>query len=252
MGNVVKIMGGLGNQLFQYAFSKNLEKYSDVELDLSFYNSEANHTELIPERHLALDKFNLTYQEYKPKARVLVQIEEDKFDPKEKYDNTYFWGYWQDPKYLKNIDLDIHLKNEYVTPTMRAMTNVLSRQNSVGIHVRRGDYEALGYALPLDYYEQAIDAIKDVVKDPCFIAFSDDPKWCSRNLPEEVSIYFNINSNGDHEDFYLMSKCKHNIIANSSFSYLAAYLNENDNTVIAPKDWKITKSPVKDERWILL
>ena len=117
--------------------------------------------------------------------------------------------------------------------------------NSVSIHVRRGDYlngyyfETLGKICDIDYYKRAIALINKEVNDPYFYIFSDDPGYVAENLKIENATYVDFNRGRDSwQDMYLMSQCKHNIIANSTFSWWGAWLNTNLNKiVIAPNRW---------------
>ncbi|HOV15035.1 MAG TPA: alpha-1,2-fucosyltransferase, partial [Spirochaetota bacterium] len=123
------------------------------------------------------------------------------------------------------------------------ISNQIKNSNSVSIHVRRGDYvgniKTLNFhgVCEIDYYIDAINSIKQKVQNPLFFIFSDDIEWCKNNIKDENSIFIDFERD-DYVDMYLMTVCKHNIIANSSFSYWAAYLNQNfDKIVIAPKKW---------------
>lgn len=235
--NSVFIMGGLGNQLFGYVFSKHLERCGEVGLDLKFYDSPANHTKYIPKREFLLDKFTTDYKLATPGRRSTVS--EDIYDKTKGYGNGFFWGYWQKGSYYKGLKLDLRLKDEYITDSMREKAEELKSQNSVAVHIRRGDYaEFDGWILSNEYYEKAKQKISELVEKPVFYQFSDDPE-CGDMHYDELT------------DFYLMQHCKHNIIANSSFSFWAAMLNDNpDKVVIYPKDWKVTENPVDFEGWI--
>ncbi|MDD3060131.1 MAG: alpha-1,2-fucosyltransferase, partial [Sulfurimonas sp.] len=122
----------------------------------------------------------------------------------------------------------------------------IQSSNSVSLHVRRGDYvsnkNATSYhgVSSLDYYYNAIETISKKISNPILYIFSDDIPWVRENLIVSLPIVFIENTNTDRpfEDIYLMSLCKHNIIANSTFSWWGAYLNSNlEKNVIAPKKW---------------
>lgn len=233
--NVVKIMGGLGNQLFGYVFSKHLERCGEVGLDIDFYNSPDNHTDTIPERQFILDKFTTEYKLAKPGRRSFV--DEKDYNPSTGYGDGYFWGYWQKGSYYKGLKLDLRLKDEFITDDMRKMAEDLKKHNSVAVHTRRTDYaQYANWILDDEYYDKAKEKISELVENPVFYRFSDDPRY--GRVHDEIT------------DFYLMSQCKHNIIANSSYSFWAAMLNNNpDKVVIYPNDWKVTKNPVDFEGW---
>jgi len=239
--NVVKIMGGLGNQLFGYVFSKHLERCGEVGLDIDFYYNGENHTDNIPERQFLLDKFTTNYKLATPARRSFV--DEKDYNPSTGYGNGYFWGYWQKGSYFTKQKLNLRLKDGVIDSNIQDIGEALKEENSVAVHVRRGDYEHFNWLLDEEYYHRAMQKMSELVEDPTFFFFSDDPRWCLRLGP-------NLFHYGELEDFYLMSQCKHNIIANSSFSFWAAMLNENpDKIVIYPKDWKVTKNPVDFEGW---
>lgn len=232
--NVVKVMGGLGNQLFGYVFSKHLERCGEVGLDIDFYNSPDNHTDRFPERQFLLDKFTTQYKLATPGRRSFV--DEKDYNPKTGYGNGYFWGYWQKGSYYKSLKLDLRLKDEYISDKARQIAEDFKKQNSVAIHIRRTDYAQFNWILNDEYYEKAKEKISELVDNPVFYYFSDDPRYAP--MHNELT------------DFYLMSQCKHNIIANSSFSFWAAMLNDNsDKVVIYPEDWKVTSNPVDFEGW---
>lgn len=244
--NVVKIMGGLGNQLFQYAFSRSLEKYDDVALDISYYESHFNHSEDIAHREYLLPCFvdGLKYAEEDDRPRV-NQWEYELGKP---YKDSFFFGDWQKMSFFEGLDLGIRLKDELISEHARKIAEKMAKENSVSIHVRRTDYIDLGWALDMSYYARAIDKIRENVQNPVFYAFSDDPSWALDGLLPRIGA---ISIHEDElNDLWLMSQCKHNIIANSTFSFWSAYLNENKGMVIYPADW-IMASPVdiQKERW---
>ena len=120
----------------------------------------------------------------------------------------------------------------------------------MAIHVRRGDYindkktSLVHNVCDLNYYERAIDVIKAQVNNPTFFVFSDDIEWAGENLPVNPNARYVSNLEGeDYEELILMSMCEHNIIANSTFSWWGAWLNQNPNKiVIAPKQWLVNKT----------
>jgi len=140
----------------------------------------------------------------------------------------------------------------------------IKEKNSVSLHIRRGDYLTMQKAIdtigvcPLDYYDKAIREITRKIKNPTFFIFSDDINWVKENLKtNSPTIFVSGGKLKDYEELILMSKCKHNIIANSSFSWWGAWLNNNPNKiVIAPKKWfKDTSKNTRDlipESWLKL
>ncbi len=263
-------MGGLGNQLFQYAAGKTLaiQHNTILKLDLSFLNQESD---LHTKRNFELDVF-ITDSEFctagevkafanKPAvARYLPFFFHDKFVANEKGfefdpaffsfpENTYLNGFWQSEKYFAGIRSillkDLVVKRE-ASERLRAVKNLILNSNSVSLHVRRGDYitnpssREFHGNLQLDYYHKAIDCLNNLYRDLKIFIFSDDIAWVKLNLkPVNVCEYIDFNTGKDSAfDLELMGLCKHNIIANSSFSWWGAWLNQNSNkTVISPEHW---------------
>ena len=243
--NVVKVMGGLGNQLFQYAVAKHLEQYDEIGLDITYYDSEINHNGDVPHRDFLLPCFvdNLVYAEQESRQRV-NQWNYDKDKP---YTDSWFWGDWQKYDFFKDVELDIRLKDEYINEATRNLAEQMQNEDSVGVHIRRTDYKDLGWLLSLDYYNRAVDRIKSLIPNPVFYVFSDDISWCCDNVKFNFRVWV---YQDELTDFWLMSKCKHNIIANSSYSFWAAYLNDNpDKHVIYPREWICTTNPCEGLKW---
>ena len=250
--NVVKIMGGLGNQLFQYAFAKNLEKYGPVGLDISFYSSKENHNGHFLPRDFGLHRFNTGFAlaDYDLNAE---EVTESTYDPDKKYENTSFWGFWQRARYSKGLDLseDFTLKDEYLKDNIKFIADEMANCNSVAVHVRRTDYVKMNWQTDPKYFIRAKKAIEDRVEDPKYYVFSDHLDWCYDNLPFRGAKYIHCR---DFEDFYLMQHAKNNIITNSTFSWWAAYTNKNKGVVVAPEKWisGVEWSPLDFEGWVKL
>lgn len=243
--NVVKVMGGLGNQLFQYAFAKSLEKYDQSALDITYYDSWYNHCKDIAHREYLLPCFidGLVYGEEEDRPRV----NQWEYNKDQEYKNCFFFGDWQKASFFDGLDLGIKLKEEHITDDARALAKQMRQENSVAVHIRRTDYEKFNWFLDMSYYVEAVEKIKRAVNDPQIYIFSDDIGWCVSNLDFHVREFV---MKGELLDFWLMSQCKHNIIANSSYSFWAAYLNENpEKIVIYPKGWKCCENPVDCLDW---
>lgn len=267
---IIKIKGGLGNQLFQYAFARflSVQKNIDVKIDNGI-NSNKQDTY----REYGLGYFNITLElsskeeSLKTKyplgiiSKILrgIQIKILKIHNIGwnknilKSKQKYLEGYWQSYKYLDPIR-DILLKEltlkEPIENKYGEVIEQISSTDSVSIHVRRGDYandpkiQAIHQTFGLEYYEEAIKIIRGKISKPTFFVFSDDIEWVKQNLKIDFpTIFVSGPKIKDYEELVIMSRCKNNIIANSSFSFWGAWLNQNPNKiVIAPKKWN-NKNP---------
>lgn len=257
---IVKLIGGLGNQMFQYAAARALAERNNtnVVLDLSWFNQDFN-VDTTP-RHYELSCFGLDKftSKYKGTTRGKIQRSLAKkytephfhYDPNFKHlpKNTVLSGYFQSEKYFSDIRgillEDFSWVKEPKSKNKNLLKQIKSDLSSVSVHVRRGDYVSNENAAKfhgltgLDYYKAVVKEMAKRVKNPKLYIFSDDPEWCKQNLKfTQLTTYISHNTDGS-EDMRLMKACKHNIIANSSFSWWGAWLNENPNKiVIAPKQW---------------
>jgi len=264
---VSKLQGGLANQIFQWAYARSLsEKYNTpLYLDILSYQHQSG----ITKRNFSLDCFpNIKYN-IMPNERnislwnnenknVVVKLNDNFYYKELKYNNDahyYLNGYWQTEKYFKEHE-DI-IKKE-LSPSEEDLIRLKSMipPESVSLHIRRTDYVTSNGFHPvqtIEYYEKALSLIGDYKN---IVVFSDDISWCKENLPFD-NIKF-IEGNKDFEDLWLMSLCDHNIIANSSFSWWGAWLNNNINKkVVAPSNWfgqqaNTNTSDIIPENWIKL
>lgn len=286
---IIKFHGGLGNQMFQYCFYKRMMLESDEVLaDTSFFKKVKAHNGLEIERlfNIKLNKIDKKIERFlfsknkitKLKRSILKKINRFKvytyFDtvydesiiinPK-KY--SFYEGYWQSEKYFKTIE-DI-IRKKIIFPEIVEEKNLkilknIQEENSISIHVRRGDYVGhpqLDGLAPVEYYEKAIEYLKKKIENPKFFIFSNDLSWCKENLPlkeNEYEVVEGNTGNNSYIDMQLMSLCKHNIIPNSSFSWWGAWLNKNpQKIVIAPERWftkesKFLYGDIVPKEWIKL
>jgi hypothetical protein len=265
---IVRILGGLGNQMFQYAYAKALEQNGyDVTIDISKFKKYKLHG------GYQLDKFNINLENANSLSIILGKIGIKKstkeknllFDDnlKSLKGNEYIKGYFQTEKYfneIRNTLLSEFVINQKISlETDKIAEQIKSSKNSCSLHIRRGDYifdkkaNSVHGTCDLKYYQNAIKLINDTYQNATFFVFSDDITWTKENLHIENACYAD-NKTIPHEDMYLMSLCKNNITANSSFSWWGAWLNKNKNkTVIAPKNWFVNKeNEVACENWIKL
>ncbi len=265
---IVRIIGGLGNQMFQYAFYRYLQKQGlYVKADITDFKSYKLHNGFELNKVFGIN-LNLAEQEeinklktntntlfgkiwYKLNGIKDTHLKEGSFNVEKvkRYENVYLDGYWQKLVYVKNIEYilmnDFKFKKVKEINNSR-LANLINNTESVAIHVRRGDYVQNKKTFNrhgvcgLDYYRNAIDYIKQKIQNPFFFVFSDDTKWIKENFNFEIrkKIVEKTKSSCDYFEMYLMSLCKHNIIANSTFSWWSAWLNKNEKKIIiSPKFW---------------
>jgi len=271
---ICNIIGGLGNQIFQYAAGRALSLKLSVPLKLDtrdflgyqlhqgfelnrLFNCSA---EIANDKDL---ENVLGWQQAKFVQRVLKRSQLKNYrnknfvvEPSFNYwsginqleDNSYLYGHWQSEKYFiefsENIRRDFIFKLPFSEKNAEVAKHI-AQVNSVSMHIRRGDYvtnvkNAFIGTCTLEYYQKAIAHIKVQVNSPVFFVFSDDIDWAKNNLNLDKSTVFigHNKSIESYNDMRLMSLCKHNIIANSTFSWWGAWLNSNPNKiVIAPRQW---------------
>jgi hypothetical protein len=233
--NVIHLCGGIGNQLFQYAFGR-VQKENGI---IVRYNPQWYKRTQVPPRPYRLDKFNIDIK-ISPYIRQPL-IKESHYDYKYlTMDNTNFHGYWQYLSYYKNIlpilKKELCVREEYYTAEFLDLRKQITESLSVSLHVRRQDYidrDGFGCLLP-KYYTAALEKI-----DGDVYIFSDDIEWCKENLTEDILLrkvtFVNLS---DYLDLELMKACNHHILANSTFSWWAAILDEKiDGKVITPARW---------------
>lgn len=288
--NIVKISDGLGNQMFQYAFARKLQIDTGrtVCLDIRYINNEDRdarkennyYTDRNDFRQYGLDNFrirlpvadekhlrNWNYLHQKGKVHQGIYTmaknglwpfgycDEDMNGVKT---NTnlpmYYKGYFFHLKYFDAIKEELKkefvLKHKLKLPA--ELREILSDNNTVSVHVRRGDFLKLNRDISRkDYYPRALQMIEAKVENPIYLFFSDDIAWVKENIRTKgKAVYISDMGFRDYEELAIMKHCKYNIIANSTFSYWAAYLNLHpDKIVICPRHWKSNIIP-KD--WVCL
>lgn len=178
--------------------------------------------------------------------------------------NFYLHGFWQHESYFKSIEKiireDFTFKTEPDKRNFDRIKAIQNRESAVCIHIRRGDYllernRTKLELCTLDYYKRAAAFIGERIKAPNFFVFSDDPVWAQENLVLPYPIFFmdDYNAERAYEDLRLMSACKHFIIANSSFSWWAAWLGQySQKIVISPRNWFKNGINISSESWIKL
>ncbi len=261
----VRLTVGLGNQMFQYAMGRALahRHQSQLELDTSWFPHFPKVAGQNPNEIFAFNivqnfaKTNYQIQWTKSKLSFLEGLKPLR---RRKYVNekflrpddnvldisgdVYLEGYWQDLKYFSTIR-DILCQEFTLQKPLDPGTDLfrlVQKENTVAIHVRRGDYvwSAGDALLSLAYFKKAMETLSQKIHGPQYIIFSDDIPWVKANLPVPSGSYFVDRSHHltDAEELVLMSLCRHQIISNSTFSWWAAYLNSYPGKiVIAPARW---------------
>ncbi len=284
---IIKLQGGLGNQMFQYAAALSLagKLGDDLKLDITTalgkgviersavtreyelgkFNVSAKIAtapEIVNLRGKAIHRWNLLARAKRKirrrfgKRLALLQkhgyyyYESDYIFDKKFFSlrgELYLDGYFQSYKYFE--DIAALLRQEFMIKpqsckAIKLQSGEKLSQKNVSVHIRRGDYVTdqktnLHHGMcSLDYYERAMKFVASKIANPQFYIFSDDLDWCKANLKTEHQLEFVDWCQSAPEEIMLMSKCAHNIIANSSFSWWGAWLNHNpEKIVVAPKKW---------------
>lgn len=290
MSIITKISGGLGNQLFQYAAGKALAVKHNVPLllDITYYDQQnSNDTPryysldkftisasiaektYIDSIKYPKSKFNkilfkvVDILQFPPNCmhRCIEKGHDYNISFTRSNKNTYLIGYWQSEKYFAHysdvIRKEFTIKNSINGYNQQIMEKICST-NSVAIHIRRGDYfsnptiNSIHGIEDYTYYYTAIKTVASQQKNPEFYIFSDEPEWVAKNFKIDYpsTIVDNNDSENVHEDLRLMSSCKHIIIANSTLSWWAAWLNAHSNKmVIAPGTWFKNKTVNTGDRY---
>ena len=248
----VRLMGGLGNQMFQAAFGMALQaRGKNVQLDKTMLTE--------PNREYALEFFKvfpLGLPEEPYIREIGVPFNKGMLQSP---DPSTLVGYWQSEKYFTDIASEVR-RVFSTTPDQSRISQdyaqQIHRSISIAVHVRRQDYVGLQHyhgMLPLSYYESAIEMIQERVLGTKVFVFSDDREWCRENFSPEYAI---VDGTSKYEDLYLMTRCKHAVVANSSFSWWGAWLGDyqTERIVIAPKNWfvkeDIEERDIAPERWV--
>ena len=287
---VVKLKGGLGNQMFQYAYAKVLQKTTKEEifLDYTAFDSLDNDNVRVPR----IKKFCITLpsasneqidrickikhrgnsQALLYRVGILVEKKINKeyfFEPNRAYiaperviNYKYYDGYWQSWRYVEEVRSEIekeYVPNYTLSNQTRETQKKLKNENSVFVGVRRGDYtkevQHYGY-FGTQYYRTAMEYISEQIDNPQFYVFSNDIAWCKQNIDwSNYNVKFREQEEqvDDFEELILMNSCKHAIIVNSSYHWWGAYLNsDSEKIVCCPEKWWFDDKPIDiiPEKWI--
>ncbi len=277
---IVTLSGGLGNQLFQYAVGKQLALKNGTELKLYISNITREAGRVYKLGHFNIDADLATEEEvnglighyyndslfskiyrkidgYRPRHQRKYFIETSYYcfepDLMKINSDVLLEGFWQHQLYFANFPAAVKdaitLKPGEIANS-RFLEAIHFDDQSVALHIRRGDYISdpgnLNFfgVLSAEYYYKAVRYIQAIIPGAQFYIFSDDLTWVKEHFKPEATMFF-VEIEGGEKDYlemYLMSQCRHNIIANSSFSWWAAFLNKNPGKiVIAPQTWVVDK-----------
>ncbi len=266
---IVRLSGGLGNQMFQYATGRSIAINQGCELyiDPSFFDKSVLRRFSLNNMNIKvkyaskteLDFFKPNYLQSLLRKIGLAQSAEYIIDREEGYNeglkslknskHYYFEGCWQSYKYFEEFReylledfVPIHEPSDHD----KKVLGFINAHNTCSLHVRRGDYvsntktNTVHGTCGVEYYHRAIEMLLSKYQDLKFVVFSDDIVWAKENLILNDQALFVDHNNSDtaHLDLMLMSSCNHNIIANSTFSWWGAWLNTNQNKVVCcPRNW---------------
>lgn len=279
---VVRLSGGLGNQLFQYAAARSmaLRNKTKLYIDTGFYSSEANR---VLKRKFALTHFSIQAQVISPSrfayltrsdlhfiqkiwrrgryGRITYFIEGKAPDVKALYEQRIpliIDGVFQSESYFAMyrdiVHTELYPAYQLTAKNNLQWVNEINNSVSVGVHIRRGDYVSIEQTANVHgtcnaaYYHNAMQHLRNMLENPFFYIFSDDTHWAINEFGSipNVKIVTGMAESGTDQDmveFKLLASCKHHVIANSSFSWWAAWLNTNPNKqIVGPKNWFLDKT----------
>jgi hypothetical protein len=267
---VTRLDGGLGNQMFQYAFGLYLARkhQTQLALDLHSYQTGPQHGYMLdrfqisaaPLSHQASQRIPKRYRTVGSKwlpdwlrPKVLRRVKERPFGFHEKYlnnsDNSYLVGYWQSEKFFPGLRDELVRQFTPIAEVSDASQRVIECMQtvpSISLHIRRGDYvnnseiSQIYEPLTLEYYRASFERFAEQHEQVQAFVFSNDLQWCREHLRLSATTHFvdHTQRNSAHEDLFMMSHAACNVIANSTFSWWAAYLNNRDDrTAFAPARW---------------
>lgn len=266
---LIKITGGLGNQMFIYAFYMQMsQRFKHVRIDLSdmmhynvHYGYEMNRVFNLPRTEFCINQKLKKIIEFLFFKTILERKQKGQMKP---FTCKYFWpliyfkGFYQNEKYFADIKDDVRKAFTFdlskASPKSIAAAREMDQTpQSVSIHIRRGDYlqpkhwDSIGQICQAEYYKNAIRELEKRVDHPVYYVFSEDLDWVKENLPLKHAVFIDWNKNENSwQDMMLMSHCRHHIICNSTFSWWGAWLDPNEKKiVIGPEQWtKYDKSDI--------
>lgn len=276
----VKLMGGLGNQMFQYALGRkiSLEQNATLKLDLSFLSRRDMGPKFVyrdydldiftiePDLELTDSAKTLTiHQPYFHYAPEIVTVAKNILRSGK---TVVLEGYWQTPKYFEPYEQQLRSDFEFRNKVKEAkefhileLLGLIESSNSVMVNIRRTDYLNTNFhgVMGVEYVNQASQIISEKVQNSKHFVFSDDVEWCKANIHLPNSAFIDHSYAGKKFEYYmqLMKACKHFIIPNSTFAWWTAWLNTSpEKIVIAPKKWfndpTLNTTDLIPSDWILI
>ncbi len=283
---IFRLSGGFGNQLWSFAAGYSLAKetgelfgldtstqdakwfFRDTEIEnyaiegykkISYRLGDGKLDHLLFNhvcRRSSIGLFTLSVNERNKNA-----FDPDIFADAGKKRNIYYIGDWQHKGYFKKYEADIRrmyvYKNE-ISKEGKKLLGEIKMTESIGVHVRRGDYVRIGIALTPEFYIKAFETLADKIKDPVFYCFTEDESWCRKafeGLPYDIRYTAYEAEHKNLEDFELLRACRHQIISRSTFSWWAAYLNEYEGKITVVPDnpvWNRTDKDTWPDEWIYI
>lgn len=273
---LIKMTGGLGNQMFIYAmYLKMRTAFPGVRIDLSdmahyraHYGYELNKVFNLPRTEFRVNQSLKKTIEFLFFKTILERKQGGALEP---YTRRYAWpwiyfkGFYQSEKYFAGVEKEV--REAFVFDTRKAsgkslgaMQEIMADPDAVSLHVRRGDYlsdkhwKSVGCVCQRPYYLNALSELGKRVEHPHYYVFSEDLDWVRRNLPLKDAVFVDWNKGEDSwQDMMLMSRCRHHIICNSTFSWWGAWLDSSpDKVVVAPERWTMEArgADVMPEGWV--
>ena len=263
---VVQLSGGMGNQMYQYALYLKLKALGkNVKIDdkteyegrnarpirLDVFGAKyltPTETEMLCLTDSYLDLFSKVRRKITGRKTAEYRENSPLFDAEVlKKDRAYLTGCWQSEKYFSDIKEEVRgaftFKHIELSEKMQEYEKQMQETNSVSLHIRRGDYlevsDVYGGICTPEYYEKAMKQMEEWNPDCHFFVFTNDVCWVKEHYQQKnLTVVEGNDEDAGYIDMYLMTKCKHYILANSSFSWWGCYLNPSENKkVIAPKKW---------------
>lgn len=269
---IAEMYGGLGNQMFIYAMGYATAKMNQENLTLELCGYETDPQREFMLDHFQIDPCKMVRHRYINKPlhllhRASLRVKYRFIKEKKIFTwqgpistgwgrHTYLRGYWQSEKYFIDFAKDIRrqFKRKQITSNVEMFLQETAGKNSVAVHVRRGDYLTNGLVLDMDFYDEAIEIMNKKLDAPVFYFFSDDPVWTSEHFGSPANYHY-VTFAGEHADldeFTAMSQCSHIIIANSTFSWWAAWLNENPEKIVVAPEVYFWRGDYFPEGWVKL